>query len=96
MMVRAVAKQRNVLTKPHAAVLQQVAEVIEHGFLVLTADPAEVAQEATAAGHHLGEGNFLWNGTYIPGRVNHRPWLVFKNKINLIKLQITNYKCNLS
>lgn len=46
-------------TEAHAAVLQQVAEVVEHGLLVLTADAAEVAQEAAAAGHHLGEGNFL-------------------------------------
>lgn len=68
MMARAVVKHRNVLTKPHAAVLQQVAEVVKHSFLVLSADPAEVAQEATAAGHHLGEGNFLWNGTYRPGQ----------------------------
>ena len=53
------ATQREVLTQPDTAVLQKVAEVVEHGFLVLTADSAKVAQEATAAGHHLGEGNFL-------------------------------------
>ena len=47
------------ITQPHAAVLQQVAQVVEHGLLVLTADAAEVAQEATAASHHLGEGNLL-------------------------------------
>lgn len=46
-------------TQAHAAVLQQVTQVVEHGFLVLTADAAEVAQEATAAGHHLREGNLL-------------------------------------
>lgn len=37
--------------------------MVEHGFLILAADPAEVAQEATTAGNHLGEGNFLW-GTH--------------------------------
>lgn len=47
------------LTQPHAAVLEQVAQVVEHGFLVLAADAAEVAQEAAAAGHHLGEGDLL-------------------------------------
>lgn len=62
------AKRRCVPTKPHAAVLQQVAEVIEHGFLVLTADSAEVAQEAAAAGHHFGEGNFLQQD---PSRKKH-------------------------
>ena len=51
-----------VLTEANAAVLQQVAEVVEHGALVLTADPAEVAQEATAVGHHLGEPDLLQNG----------------------------------
>ena len=50
------------LTQPHAAVLQQVAEVVKHGLLVLTADAAEVAQEATAVGHHLGEPDLLQNG----------------------------------
>lgn len=53
------------LTKPHAAVLQQVAEMVKHGLLVLATDAAEVAQEAAAAGHHLGEGNFLWSSTNI-------------------------------
>jgi len=33
--------------------------VVKHGLLVLTADPAEVAQEAAAVGHHLGKGDFL-------------------------------------
>jgi len=46
-------------TESNAAVLQQVAEVVEHGPLVLSADPAEVAQEATAVGHHLGEPDLL-------------------------------------
>lgn len=46
-------------TKADAAVLQQVTQVVKHGFLVLTANTTEVAQEATAAGHHLWEGNLL-------------------------------------
>ena len=36
--------------------------MVEHGALVLAADPAEVAQEATAVGHHLGEPDLLHNG----------------------------------
>lgn len=47
------------LTEAHAAVLQEVAEMIEHGLLVLTADPAEVAQEPAAVRHHLRKGDFL-------------------------------------
>lgn len=47
------------LTQSNAAVLQQVAQVVKHGFLVLTADTTEVAQESTAAGHHFWESNFL-------------------------------------
>lgn len=50
-------------TEAHAAVLQQVTKVVEHGFLVLATDPAKVAQEAAAAGHHLREGDLLWGGT---------------------------------
>lgn len=37
--------------------------MVEHGFLVLAADAAEVAQEAAAAGHHLGEGDLLQTRT---------------------------------
>lgn len=48
-----------VVTETHAAVLQQIAQVIKHGLLVLTADPAEVTQEATAVGHHLRKCDFL-------------------------------------
>lgn len=48
-----------VLTQPYATVLQQVAKVVKHGFLVLSADPAEVAKEATTTGYHFGKSNFL-------------------------------------
>lgn len=47
------------LTEADAAVLQQVTQVVKHGFLVLTANATEVAQEAAAAGHHLWKGNLL-------------------------------------
>lgn len=47
------------LTESHAAVLQQVAEMIEHGLLILTADSTEVAQEPAAVGHHLWKRDFL-------------------------------------
>ena len=53
------ASKREVPTQPDTAILQKVAEVVKHGFLVLTADSAKVAQEATAACNHLGESNFL-------------------------------------
>jgi len=33
--------------------------VVKHRLLVLTADATKVAQKATTAGHHLGEGNLL-------------------------------------
>lgn len=46
-------------TQSNATVLQQVREVVKHGALVLAADSAEVAQEATAIGHHLWESDFL-------------------------------------
>lgn len=36
--------------------------MIEHGLLVLTADPAEVAQEPAAVRHHLRKGDFLKTG----------------------------------
>lgn len=41
--------------------------MVEHGFLVLAADAAEVAQEAAAAGHHLGEGDLLQTRTRAGG-----------------------------
>ena len=43
----------SILTEKHAAVVEQVAEMLEHGTLVLAAGPAEVAQEPTAHDHHL-------------------------------------------
>lgn len=48
------------LTQADATVFQQVAQVVEHGALVLAADAAEVAEEATAACDHLREADFLW------------------------------------
>lgn len=64
------SRGRAELTQPHAAVLQQVAQVVEHGLLVLAADAAEVAQEAAAAGHHLREGDLLQARTK-GGRADH-------------------------
>lgn len=46
-------------TQADAAVLQQVAQVVEHGALVLPADTTEVTQETAAVGYHLGEPNLL-------------------------------------
>lgn len=39
--------------------------MVKHGTLVLTTDPAEVAQEAAATGHHLWESNFLWGKKFV-------------------------------
>ena len=47
------------LTQSDAAVLQQVAEMVEHGALVLAADATKIAQETAAVGHHLGETDLL-------------------------------------
>lgn len=47
------------LTQTDAAVLQQVAQVVKHGALVLSADAAEVTKETTAVGHHLGKSDLL-------------------------------------
>lgn len=56
-----------VLTQADATVLQQVAQVVKHGALVLPADAAEIAEEAAAACHHLGEADLLgqagWAGS---------------------------------
>lgn len=53
------------LTKANAAVLQQIAEVLKHGPLVLTADSTEVTEEATAVGHHFWKCDFLQNIGFI-------------------------------
>lgn len=53
------SKRRETLTQANATVLQQVAQVVKHGTLVLSADTTEVTQEATAIGHHLRETNLL-------------------------------------
>lgn len=68
-------ERRPARTQPHAAVLQQVAQVVEHGFLVLAANATEVAQEATAAGHHLGEGDLLWTQKWKHKHKDVHPYL---------------------
>ena len=47
------------LTEANTAVLQQVAQMVKHGLLVLPADPTEVAEKTTAVGHHFGKSYFL-------------------------------------
>ena len=42
------------LTEQHAAVVEQVAEVLKHRALVLAARPTEVAEEAAAWHDHVG------------------------------------------
>lgn len=46
-------------TKSNAAVVQQVAQVIKHGFLVVAADSAKITQETAAVSHHLWKSDFL-------------------------------------
>ena len=40
-------------TEQHAAVVEQVAKVLEHRSLIDTTSSTEVAQEATAGDHHV-------------------------------------------
>lgn len=47
------------VTQADAAVLQEVAEVVKHGALVLPADATEVAEETAAVGHHSGKPDLL-------------------------------------
>lgn len=46
-------------TKSNTAVFQQVTEMVKEGSLIVTTDAAEITQESTAAGYHLGKGNLL-------------------------------------
>jgi len=46
-------------TKSYIAVVQQVAEMIKHGFLVMATDSTEITQETTAVCNHLREHDFL-------------------------------------
>lgn len=52
-------QQSQYITEANAAVLQQVAEVVKHGFLVLTADSTEVTEKSTTVGHHFRKGDLL-------------------------------------
>lgn len=72
------------LTQTDAAVLEQVAEVVEHGPLVLATDPAEVAEEATAVGHHPWESDLLQRG-----RRERQTEIVVVVKV-IVKLSITS------
>lgn len=72
-----------VITQPHAAVLQEVAQVVKHSLLVLTADTTEVAQKATTAGHHLGESNLLRVKNSIQFTSAHMEIISFTLQINL-------------
>lgn len=57
-----------VLTQANATVLQQVAQVVEHGTLVLPADATEVTEEAAAARDHLGEADLLGQAGWANGQ----------------------------
>lgn len=46
-------------TKSNAAVVQQVAQVVKHGFLIVLADSTKITQETAAVGHHLWKPDFL-------------------------------------
>lgn len=49
----------NKLTQTNTTVFKQIAKMVKHGSLILSADSTEVAQESTAVGHHFGEADFL-------------------------------------
>lgn len=53
---------RGKITEADAAVLQEVAEVVKHGALVLPADATEVAEKTAAVRHHSRKSDLLWGG----------------------------------
>lgn len=64
-------QNRRVPTQTDATILQQVTQVVEHGALVLSADPAEITQEPAAVGHHAGEPNLLQTTNHQHHRTHH-------------------------
>lgn len=54
---------RGKITEADATVLQEVAEVVKHGALVLPADATEVAEKTAAVCHHSRESDLLSGGT---------------------------------
>lgn len=75
------------LTQADAAVLQQVAQMVKHRTLVLSADTAEVTQETTAAGHHLGESNLLGKKKNKHFSQMHNVWCVLCYKLQAWKVK---------
>lgn len=57
------------VTKANATILQEVAEMIKHGSLVLATDTAEIAEESATVCDHSGKSNFLF------GKKNGAVWL---------------------
>lgn len=51
--------QKKTITQANATVLEKVAEVVKHRTLILTTDPAEIAQEAAAVCYHSRESDLL-------------------------------------
>lgn len=49
----------SLLTKTNTAVLQQITQVIKHGFLILSTYTTEVTQKTATVRHHLWKGDFL-------------------------------------
>lgn len=52
-------RDRGKLTEADATVLQEVAEVVKHGALVLPADATKVAEETAAVCHHSRKSDLL-------------------------------------
>jgi len=51
------------ITEADATVLEKVAEVVEHGALVLTTDATEIAKKTAAVGHNHRESDLLLGKT---------------------------------
>lgn len=47
------------ITQANATVLEKVAEVVKHRTLILTTDPAEIAEKAATVRHHTRESDLL-------------------------------------
>lgn len=50
---------KKTITQANATVLKKVAEMVKHRTLILTTDPAEIAQEAATVCYHSRESDLL-------------------------------------
>lgn len=88
------AERGGKVTQADAAVLQEVAEVVKHGALVLPADATEVAEETAAVCHHSRKSDLLSGreGTnYARGVKN---WTMDLNFVldNMLSIKSSNFE----